>query len=110
VFRLDDPEPYTFRPTSDVYARGIAQIALQAEGQPPVSFNPFFDSAGTLPAGLYTYSGTINGSGGLGYSGGRFFSNSISFRDMRLTVVPEPGALGLLGAGMLLALRRTRSR
>ena len=80
---------------------------LQAEGQPAVTLvdprtqTDYFtwNTSGTLPAGVYIYSGNLNESQRLGGGNDRYRSEVVSYLDMKLTVAPEPAALALLGAG-----------
>jgi hypothetical protein len=107
VFDLDAPAPFTFRPTSDVFSFGLMPT-LQAQGQPPVALGARWDTdtTGTLPAGHYTFAGDIDARNAL--PPGRFSSVTLNFRDVKLTVAPEPAALPLLGAALLLLRRRPR--
>ena len=106
VFRLDEPTPLTFHRSFGGTDDSIAVLTLQAQGQPPVAGLPLIgDRSGILPAGLYTFSGVMDYEG-FGGAGARDISVLAGFSDLRLTVAPEPGALGLLAAPMLLLRRR----
>jgi MYXO-CTERM domain-containing protein len=107
VFRLDEPEPFTFRRSQVFGDDYLGVITLQAEGQPPVSSLPLFGQAnGVLPAGLYTFSGVFDYHGQLP-SGPGDVSLTGGLMNVGLTVAPEPAALPLLAlAGLCLRRRR----
>jgi hypothetical protein len=119
VFELDAPAPFhfTMKPGNINYDLTLLPT-LQAEGQPPVTLvDPrtqtdfiTWNTSGTLPTGIYTYSGNLNESQRPGGGSGQHRSERVSYLDMKLTVAPEPATLALLGAAALLPLRRPRRR
>ena len=110
VFQLDEPAPFTLSRTYGNDGDFRARLTLQAEGQPPIPNLPSPVQpplSGTLPAGRYTFSGLMDYEMSLP----NFPVNMVErggFHNLRLTVVPEPGALGLLAVAAGAALGRRR--
>jgi hypothetical protein len=100
VFDIDEPSAFTFhRPFTGDFSYPMP--VLQAVGQPPVSLSIFdTPTTGVLPPGRYGYSLMTNLHQGGGPPNGPF-SFRADYRDMLLTVAPEPAALTLLIAPLV---------
>jgi hypothetical protein len=107
VFDIDQAYPFTFHKSYGTMFNDVPPYAtLRREGDEPITLPVAGDLEGTLEPGRYTFSGATHFRESQP-SLERQYSFTGAFKDTRLTVLPEPGALSLL-ALPLLWLRRRR--
>jgi len=83
------------------------RIRLRPVGGSDIHYSPAagpFDWQGTLEPGTYELQARATAL----YAGSGYYDREASFDDVEFTLIPEPGALGLLVAGLPLLVRRWR--